>query len=71
MCKNAIGSDGNHLGQGINTSVVFMITMVFTVLSAFLVLMWFSYRSGRKREERGEVFAPAGKLRWSEQDYAG
>lgn len=65
MCKNAVGSDRNHLGEGINASVLFMIGMVFTVLFAFLGLVWLSYRSARRREARGEVFAPAGKLRWS------
>ena len=65
MCKNAIGSDRNHLGEGINTSVLFMIGMVFAVLFSFLGIVWFSYHSARRREERGEVFAPPGKLRWS------
>jgi heme/copper-type cytochrome/quinol oxidase subunit 2 len=71
MCKNAIGSDRNHLGEGINTSVQFMIGMVFLVLFAFLGLVWWSFRSGRRREERGEKFEPAGKLRWSPDDYGG
>jgi len=66
MCKNAIGSDRNHFGQAINTSVLFMIGMVFTVLASFLAIVWWSYRAAEKREARGEVFAPAGKLRWSD-----
>lgn len=65
MCKNAIGSDRNHLGEAINTSVLFMIGMVFVVLGAFLCVVWWSYRSARRQEERGEIFRPAGKLRWS------
>ena len=65
MCKNAIGSDRNHFGEGINTSVLFMIAMVFVVLSSFLCVVWWSYRSARLREGRGEVFAPQGKLRWT------
>lgn len=69
MCKNAIGSDRNHLGEGINTSVQFMIGMVFVVLFAFLGVVWWSFRAGRRRAERGEVFAPPGKLRWSPEDY--
>jgi cbb3-type cytochrome oxidase subunit 3 len=65
MCKNAIGSDRNHFGQAINTSVLFMIGMVFVVLGSFLGVVWWSYHSARRRENRGEVFAPAGKMRWS------
>lgn len=65
MCKNAIGSDRNHFGEAINTSVLFMIGMVFVVLVTFLSVVWWSYRSARKHEKKGEVFAPAGKLRWS------
>jgi hypothetical protein len=65
MCKNAIGSDRNHFGQAINTSVLFMIGMVFTVLASFLAIVWWSYRSAARREARGDVFAPAGKVRWS------
>ena len=72
MCKNAIGSDRNHLGEGINTSVLFMIAMVFVVLGSFLGVVWWSYRSARLREGRGEVFAPQGKMRWtSGKDAAG
>ena len=69
MCKNAIGSDRNHLGEGINASVQFMIGMVFLVLFAFLGVVWFSFRAGRRRAERGEVFAPPGKVRWSPEDF--
>jgi heme/copper-type cytochrome/quinol oxidase subunit 2 len=65
MCKNAIGSDRNHFGEAINTSVLFMIGMVFVVLGAFLAVVWWSYRSARTQEKKGEIFAPAGKLRWS------
>jgi len=65
MCKNAVGSDRN-LPQGINTSVLFMIGMVFVVLAAFLGLVGWSYRAARKREARGELFAPPGKLRWTD-----
>ena len=68
MCKNAIGSDRNHFGEAINTSVLFMIGMVFAVLFTFLGIVWWSYRSARRREHRGEVFAPAGKLRWSAEE---
>jgi hypothetical protein len=65
MCKNAIGSDRNHFGEAINTSVLFMIGMVFVVLGSFLGVVWWSYRTARLREERGEIFRPSGKLRWS------
>ena len=65
MCKNAIGSDRNHLGEGINTSVLFMVSMVFVLLAGFLGVVWLSYRSERKRARNGQVFAPQGKLRWT------
>jgi hypothetical protein len=71
MCKNAIGSDRNHLAEGINASVLFMIAMVFVVLVGFLLLVWASIRAGRRREQRGEVFAPEGKLRWQPEDPRG
>jgi hypothetical protein len=65
MCKNAIGSDRNHLGEGLNTSILFMISMVFVVLGSFLCAVWWSYRSARVREGQGETFAPPGKVRWT------
>ena len=68
MCKNAIGSDRNHFGEAINTSVLFMIGMVFAVLLTFLLVVGWSYRSARRRENDGETFAPQGKLRWSPDD---
>jgi hypothetical protein len=71
MCKNAIGSDRNHFGEAINTSVLFMIAMVFVVLGSFLGVVWWSYKSGRAREGRGEVFAPQGKTRWTSGKDAG
>jgi len=64
MCKNAIGSDRNHFGEGINTSVQFMIGMVFVVLASFLGVVWWSYRSARVRGRDGIPFAPPGKVRW-------
>ena len=71
MCKNAVGSDRNHLGEGINTSVLFMIAMVFVVLGSFLGVVWWSYRSARVRERHGEVFAPPGKVRWGDEGDVG
>jgi len=68
MCKNAIGSDGGHLGKGISTSVLFMLGTVFAVLFGFLGLVGWSYRSGRARARRGEAFSPPGKLRWSAEE---
>lgn len=67
MCKNAIGSDRNHFGEGINTSVLFMIAMVFVVLGSFLCVVWWSYKSARVREKEGQVFAPPGKVRWESE----
>jgi heme/copper-type cytochrome/quinol oxidase subunit 2 len=66
MCKNAIGSDRNHLAEGINTSVLFMIAMVFFVLFGFIGFVWWNTRAARRRERAGDSFAPPGKLRWSE-----
>ena len=68
MCKNAIGSDRNHLAEGINASVLFMIAMVFVVFAGFSFVVWASFRAGVKREKRGEVFAPEGKVRWQPGD---
>ena len=65
MCKNAIGSDRNHFADGMNTSILFMLGMVFTVLFGFLTVVWFSYRTARRRERNGAPYAPAGKLRWT------
>ena len=65
MCKNAIGSDRNHFAQGMNTSILFMLGMVFSVLLGFLTIVWFSYRTARRRERRGAPFVPEGKLRWT------
>lgn len=46
-----------------------MIGMVFFVFLAFAVLVWWTWRSAKRREaEQGEVFAPRGKLRWSDAD---
>ena len=70
MCKNAIGSDRNHLAEGINTSVLFMIAMVFVVLFGFIGCVWWSTRAARRRERAGESFAPPGKLRWSDDELA-
>lgn len=68
MCKNAIGSDRNHLAEGINTSVLFMIAMVFIVLFGFIGFVWWNTRAARARERAGEMFTPAGKLRWTDED---
>jgi hypothetical protein len=42
-----------------------MIAMVFVVLGGFSTLLWWSFRSARRRAARGETFAPDGKIRWS------
>lgn len=41
-----------------------MIAMVFVVFAGFSGLVWWSFRSARRRAERGETFAPPGKVRW-------
>lgn len=68
MCKNAVRSDGHDLATGINTSVLFMIAMVFTVLFGFLGLLWWTCRRERSKEARGAGFSPEGKVRWSADD---
>ena len=46
-----------------------MVGMVFAVLFGLAGLVWSSWRSAKKRAaEGGEVFAPAGKLRWNDAD---
>jgi hypothetical protein len=46
-----------------------MIAMVFVVLGGFCALVWWTARSAKKRErDHGEVFAPPGKLRWTDAD---
>jgi hypothetical protein len=48
---------------------MFMVGMVFVVLFMLGGLIWTSWRSAKRRElETGEVFAPQGKLRWTETD---
>jgi heme/copper-type cytochrome/quinol oxidase subunit 2 len=68
MCKNAVGSDRNHLPEAINASVLFMIGMIFVILAGFLAVVWWSYRNERRRARTGVVFAPEGKLRWTAAD---
>ncbi len=68
MCKNAIGSDRNHLAEGINASVLFMMAMVFAVLFGFIGFVWWNTRAARRRERSGDAFAPPGKLRWNADD---
>jgi hypothetical protein len=41
-----------------------MIAMVFVIFGGFSTLVWWTYRSARRRAERGETFAPPGKVRW-------
>ena len=71
MCKNAVGSDRNHLAEGINTSVLFMITMVFMTFAGFSLVVWLSFRSGKRSARDGKVFAPEGKLRWTPDEERG
>jgi hypothetical protein len=65
MCKEAVASDRHHFAQAMNTSILFMLGMVLTVFVSFVGVVWFSYRNARRRAERGETFAPEGKLRWT------
>jgi hypothetical protein len=46
-----------------------MIAMVSLVFMVFSALVWSTWRKAKRREaEQGEVFAPPGKLRWSDLD---
>ena len=45
---------------GINHSILFMLAMVFFVVSGFSFLVWNSYRTARKRLAQGDPDQPAG-----------
>jgi hypothetical protein len=65
-CREAIASTHARLAEGFNTSILFMLGMVFIgVPGGFAALVWWSYRSARLRADEGRAFQPDGKQRWS------
>ena len=65
-CREAIASTHARLAEGFNTSILFMLGMVFVgVPGGFAAVVWWSYRSARLRAGEGQAFRPDGKLRWS------
>lgn len=63
-CKEAVSSGQSAFAEGLNTSILFMLGMVFTIPLAFGGLVWHSYRSAARRAARGEVIVPPGAERW-------
>lgn len=68
MCREAVASGQGNFSDGLNYSIVFMLGMVVLIPSAFGFLVWNSFRSARLSADRGQPFAPEGKLRWPEGD---
>lgn len=64
MCKEAVASKGSGLAGGLNTSICFMLAMVFVIPAGFGFVVWRSIRSEADRRARGEDVATPGKLRW-------
>ena len=46
-----------------------MLSMTILLPIGFLGLVWFAYRSNRRRERVGDGFRPAGKIRWDASQY--
>lgn len=63
-CRAALASDRGNFAGALNTSILFMLAMVFLVPLGFGFAVWNSYRSAASRERAGESFAPSGKRRW-------
>ena len=42
-----------------------MLGMTFLIPTVFGVVLWFTYRSNRRRELTGDGYRPEGKIRWS------
>ena len=69
MCKEAVASDVRGFQLGLNTSIVFMIAMVFVIPVGFGFVVWRSMRSEAERRARGEDVSTPGKLRWRDADF--
>jgi hypothetical protein len=63
-CRQALTAKGGGFAAGLNTSILFMLSMVVLIPTGFALLLWHSYRSEAARARNGEGFQPAGKLRW-------
>jgi hypothetical protein len=65
-CRQAIAASQASLAEGFNTSILFMLGMVFVgVPGGLAATIWWSYRSARLKAAEGRGFRPDGKLRWS------
>jgi hypothetical protein len=69
MCKEAVASDGRAFALGLNTSIVFMLAMVFVIPVGFGFVVWRSVRSAAERRARGEDVATPGALRWNDSAF--
>jgi hypothetical protein len=69
MCKEAVASDGRAFALGLNTSIVFMLAMVFVIPLGFGFVVWRSVRSASERRARGEDVATPGALRWNDSAF--
>ena len=69
MCKEAVASDGRAFALGMNTSIVFMLAMVFVIPAGFGFVVWRSVRSAAERRARGEDVATPGALRWNDKAF--
>ena len=52
------------MAAGINTSVLFMISMVFLIPAGFGFVVWRSFRNADARRARGEQISTPGAMRW-------
>jgi len=64
-CRQALAAKGGGFAAGLNTSILFMLSMVFLIPAGFGLVVWRSYRLDAVRARKGEGFQPAGKLRWN------
>jgi len=69
MCKEAVASDGRGFAQGMNTSILFMLAMVFVIPAGFGFVVWRSVCSAAERRARGEDVSTPGALRWSDKTF--
>jgi hypothetical protein len=69
MCKEAVASGSHGFAVGLNTSILFMLAMVFVIPVGFGFVVWRSVRTAAERRARGEDVATPGKLRWNDADF--
>jgi hypothetical protein len=51
MCKNALGSGGGDIVNAYMWSILFMLSMPFTLLGGFSLYMWREVRKARQQAE--------------------